>query len=67
MERTELPVEGMACDGCEETVENALGAVDGVRRVDADHESDAVEVVADGIDEETLARTVREAGYDVPA
>lgn len=66
MDEYELSVPDMACGGCEETVEEAVGDVEGVRRVEADHETGVVEVTA-----ETSAEAVRDAiegsGYDVEA
>lgn len=57
----------MSCTGCEQTVENALGTIDGVTRVEADHEADAVEVVVDeDTAEDDLTGAIRDAGYDVP-
>lgn len=43
-----LSVTGMSCDGCERNVENALDAIDGASRVEADHEGNAVEIVGTG-------------------
>jgi copper chaperone CopZ len=58
-----LTVEGMSCDHCEQTVEEALEGVEGVTEATADHESDSVTV--DGsADPDSLVRTVEEAGYD---
>jgi len=47
MERKTISVIGMSCNGCEENVENALQSLDGVSRVEADHETDTVNVVVD--------------------
>lgn len=56
----------MACDGCEQNVETALQRLDGVSRVEADHEDGAVEVVADDdVADEALQAAVRDAGYEV--
>jgi len=58
----------MACGGCEENVEDALGAVDGVTRVEADHEADSVEVVVEGgVSDDAIRSAIEEAGYDVAA
>ena len=66
MERKRMAVSGMSCTGCEQRVENALRALDGVTRVEADHEGGSVEVVvADGTTDDELASTIRDAGYDV--
>jgi copper chaperone len=66
MERKTLSVTGMSCNGCEQTVENALQNVESVTRVDADHEGDTVEVVAeDDIADEDIEAAIEDAGYDV--
>lgn len=66
MDQYELSVPDMACGGCEETVESAAKDVEGVQRVEADHETGTVSVTA-----ETSADAVRDAieqsGYDVEA
>jgi copper chaperone len=63
--RETIVVSGMSCGGCEQAVENALQSVDGVRKVDADNETDSVDVVTDGVDEENLESAARDAGYEV--
>ena len=37
MKETELNVKGMACEGCENRIKNALKNVEGVESVTADH------------------------------
>lgn len=67
MERYELHVEGMSCTGCEERVTNAAERVEGVRRVDADHETGTVEIAAEEDTEESVRQAIHDAGYDLPA
>ena len=68
MERKTLSVTGMSCNGCEQNVKNALQNVEGVTRVDADHEDGTVEVVAeDDIADEDIKAAIKDAGYDVAA
>ena len=56
----------MSCGDCERNVENALQTVEGVTRVDADHEADSVElVVGDDVSDVDLRTAVTRAGYDV--
>ncbi|MFW5934846.1 MAG: heavy-metal-associated domain-containing protein [Halolamina sp.] len=64
MTRTTLSVEGMACGGCEETVEDAVGALDGVETVAADNTTDTVEIEGN-VDTDAVADTIEEAGYTV--
>ena len=67
MEQTTIPVEGMACGGCEANVTEALESLEGVSSVAADHEGDEVRVVHDDsrVDAPVLSNTIEDAGYDV--
>jgi copper chaperone len=65
MERYELRVEGMSCEGCEQRVNKALGTVEGVKRTDADHTTGTVEIAAESGTEGAARKAVRDAGYDV--
>jgi len=66
--RETIPVSGMSCDGCERSVENALQSVDGVRRVEADHGGDTVEVVVDDdVADDEVRTAIQGAGFDVAA
>lgn len=67
MERYELTVEGMSCTGCEENVTNAVERIDGVHRVEADHETGNVEITSEGGTEDNVKRAIHDAGYDLPA
>jgi copper chaperone len=68
VKRETLSVTGMSCNGCEQNVENALQNIDGVTRVDADHEGDTVEVVVeDDVADDDLHTAIERAGYDVAA
>jgi copper chaperone len=68
MDRKTISVTGMSCNGCERNVENALQTIEGVTRIDADHEGDVVElVVEDDIAEEDIEAAIEDAGYDVSA
>lgn len=68
MKRETLTVTGMSCDGCERTVENALGTVEGVTRVEADNEAGTVEIVVeDDVAEEDVTAAIERAGFDVAA
>ena len=47
MEKMELKVSGMHCDGCASRIEKALSSMDGVEEVHASFKSGKVEMVAD--------------------
>jgi copper chaperone len=68
MERKTISVTGMSCNGCEQNVESALQNLDGVSRVDADHEANTVDLVLeDGISDDDVNAAIEQAGYDVVA
>ncbi|MFB6168106.1 MAG: heavy-metal-associated domain-containing protein [Haloferacaceae archaeon] len=68
MRRETIPVTGMSCTGCEQNVESALGTLDGISRVEADHEADTVEVVADDeVTDDDLRAAIERAGYEASA
>lgn len=59
---TTITVEGMSCDHCEQTVEEAVQDVSGVITVTADSEADRVEIDGDA-DLEDVVRAIEDAGY----
>lgn len=61
-----LTVEGMSCGGCEQAVEEALEAVDGVTGAAADRDS-ASATVEGSAETATLVDAVVDAGYDASA
>lgn len=63
---TTLTVEGMACDGCEANVEEAIRGVAGVTGVEADHEAGTVAVEGEA-DTDALLAAVDDAGYEASA
>lgn len=60
----ELTVTGMSCGGCEDAVENAVSALDGVTSVTADNESETVVIEGD-VDQTNVTETIEDAGYEV--
>lgn len=63
---TEITVEGMTCEGCEEVVEEALQMADGVESADADRYEDAAVVEGDA-NVDDLVEKVDLAGYEASA
>ena len=61
-----LTVDGMSCDHCEETVEDALTGVAGVQTASADREAGTAVVEGDA-DAAALVAPVEDAGYDATA
>lgn len=68
-ETLKLDVQGMTCQNCAVSVENALASTPGVTKVTVNLENAAaaVEYDTDLVKPEVLANAVRELGYDVAA
>lgn len=58
-----ITVTGMSCTGCETAVENAVGDIDGVTDVEADHTEDLIEVKGN-VDQAAIRTAVEDAGYE---
>ena len=56
-------VGGMACGGCSASVERSLKALQGVEHAQVDHIIGIATVVGE-IDENTVASTIENAGFD---
>ncbi len=67
MSQLQLIVSGMTCTGCESRVATALGRLDGVRRVDADHQAGTVAVDYEPAErpERTIRQRLTDAGYEI--
>lgn len=60
-----IEVKGIHCDGCENTIQTALGKVPGVVTVKADHQRQRVDVVVQGDGMEQAVRDrLRDLGYE---
>ena len=66
MKETELNVKGMACEGCENRIKNALKNVEGIENVTADHVSGKVVVTAkEDVLRETMEETITNIGFEI--
>ncbi|WP_440991631.1 heavy-metal-associated domain-containing protein [Haloarchaeobius baliensis] len=63
---THITVEGMSCEHCEQTVEEALRSVQGVTEASADRGAAAATVEGD-VDVSALVTAVEDAGYTASA
>jgi len=61
-----ITVEGMTCEHCEQSVEEALEGVSGVRDAQADRDAQRATVDGDA-DPDALVTAVEDAGYDATA
>jgi copper chaperone len=62
---TTITVQQIHCEGCENTIRTALGAVEGIRRVNPDAKTDTVAVAYDEkvVNEDTIRRHLADIGY----
>ena len=67
MNRLSLAVSGMDCTGCERAIAAALGRLDGIGQVEADHVAGTVVVDYDpgAVDEVAITRRLADAGYEI--
>lgn len=58
-----FPSGGLCCPGCAKNVMSAVGDIEGVESVDADHGEDEVEVTFDdSVSEDDITREIERAG-----
>ena len=61
-----LNVEGMMCEGCENRIKNAVGAIDGVVDVSAKHDTGIVKVIAkENVTEDLIKERIEDIGFSV--
>lgn len=67
MQSIVLDVKGMSCGHCVKAVEGAVGALDGVQKVDVKLEEGKVEVefAAEKVSVEKIKEAIDEEGYEV--
>ncbi len=66
METQTLTVTGMTCEHCVRSVQEEVGAIQGVQRVEVDLSTGAVAVHSDRpVEDAEIEAAVREAGYEV--
>ena len=66
-EAVSINVTGMKCGGCENTINTAVSAIDGVLSVKASHQDKRVDVEfdPDKTDIETIEDAIEDAGFSV--
>jgi copper chaperone CopZ len=61
-----LNVNGMMCGGCENRVKNSLQNIDGVEKVEADHNTGKVVVTTNkDVSKDIIKETLEDIGYEV--
>jgi copper chaperone len=65
MSEITIAVDGMSCTGCENRLETNVAEIDGVDRVNADHENRKATIGGDAIDGDSVRATIEELGFEV--
>ena len=61
----ELDVEGMMCSGCENRIKNAVGSIEGIESVDANHEIGKVKVTMSEDKTKEVKERIEDIGFTV--
>ncbi len=66
MNKLNLKVNGMVCNGCENRVKNALMNIEGVSKVKASYKKSLVTISAkDEIDVKDIENVIKDLGYEI--
>ena len=66
MKELKLKINGMVCRGCENRVKSALALIEGVEKVEADHNTGIVTVISkNDIDISKIKETIIDIGYEI--
>ncbi len=66
MKKINLKVFGMVCNGCENRIKNALLNIEGVSKVNANHNKNLVTIVLkDEVDQNILIDEIKKLGFEV--
>ena len=66
MKETTIKVKGMMCEGCENRIKNALVEVEGIKEVEANHNTGLVKITStDEVKKEDMEETIEDIGFEV--
>ena len=66
MKEITIKVNGMVCGGCENRVKNAVSTIEGVEKVEADHNKGIVSVnMKEDISKEIIEEKIQDIGFEV--
>lgn len=66
MKEMQIKVNGMVCGGCENRVKNALSTIDGIKSVEADHNTGVVKISCDNnVKREDVEEKIDDIGFEV--
>ncbi len=59
----EMPVSGMSCNHCTQTVKKAVEKLEGVERVEVNLEKARAYIQGENLDPDNISKTIEELGY----
>ena len=66
MKEITIKVNGMVCGGCENRVKNAVSTIEGVEKVEVDHNKGIVTVnMKEDISKEIIEEKIQDIGFEV--
>ena len=65
MKETIIKVQGMACEGCENRIQNALKNMEGIEKVVANHKEGTVTVIANESQIDSIKEKIEDLGFEV--
>ncbi len=67
LKKIQVNIEGMSCEGCENTIESALAKLDGVYEAEALHKEGIATITFDStkVDTQIISQTIDNLGYEV--
>ena len=66
MKEIKLKINGMMCEGCENRVKSAVSLIEGVEKVDADHNTGIVTLTSkEDIDISKIKEKIIDIGYEI--
>ena len=66
MKEITLKVKGMVCGGCENRVKNAVSTIEGVEKVEADHNKGIVTVnMKEDVSKNIIEEKIEDIGFEV--
>ena len=61
-----LEVKGMMCEGCENRIKNVVKNIEGVKDVEADHNTGKVIITLNNkVEKSTISEAINDIGYEV--
>ena len=65
MQELTIKVKGMVCGGCENRVKNAVSAVEGIKKVKANHKTGEVKIKGEEINQKEIEEKIQDIGFEV--